>query len=1375
MFVEIRVRSGTNWANYSILRRFRELSWDTKYLDAGALNIGVPVSDAQALGLADLSVVEVAPNGQSILDGWYYIDATSGTRVADDELWTTFSGKGLVAMLDEARVYPSSWGPCSRASCIAGNPAHVQADHAGNGMGACTKCSCPMYLGTATPAGHAFLNASAGTIVQTLVARAQQRGTITWLDVTSFTGTTTSGGVGWSANITRNFDAGTGLWAVLTELATLGMVSWRMNGRALQLYNLDEAACITTRTPEVAAFRRGQAMLDQSTNTDSSSMASTALVVGDQNQVVERTSTTNFNAIGRRREIYVAQSGITDIPTLQMIGDRNLSLEHLKTEESVGVTDDTKPWVNYLPGDWVWEDTAGTLAKIQVMQIAAAAQEESTVKIALTLGDRLDANDAKTARILDAITNGGGAVPSPVTNDAGIPSPPTGVNPGTPNAYRDGNGHDFAQVTLAWIAPTTNTDGSPLTDLGHYDVQYQVGGGSFTGATTIDPSRQNAYYSGLQPGTSVVFRVRAVDNAGNASAWANSSPATMPAFQTGPPMPSTPTLSPAIRALVVGWDGNDSTGAAMPSSWSYTEVHVSTTSNFTPGYSGGNNTLQGHLSSRGGRLYVAEQLGGAFYAKLVAVDKTGLKGPASAQNSSSVAVPAIANADLGPKAVDAAKIGDGVIYGSNLALGAFGDSVVLNPGFEDVATAPEDAGTGCAHWKVIYATGSSASRDTATFAGGSASLHCAIGAGSTSNIHIAGSAGGNANVVPAVPTSLGDIWYMKFKARASVAGQVQVMGRLALSVDANHTASLFDSNNPWQVFTGDGTYDANNNWSPTGNGPNLPLDNSGLSQALDVVWNTYEGSLTVPSGPGGPLIYARPILSVNTPTNQQAIDVWFDDVTLMPVKGTAFLPSAAIGSAQISSLTADKVVAGALTVGDITANTVSGGTLFSGGDIVSTDIVFDASGGTLLVYAVSAGTTVDLNTPGSGSWSNPAGTGNIKVECWGGGGAGICGQATYGGGPGGSGGEYAVETFVKVFAGQNYSYVVGAGGVGTAYNQSPNNDGPEGGLSSFQGDLNVAGDGKGVYVMAHGGNGAFGGTVMPGGTGSNNSTHFNGGKNNVGGSAFHRGGNSGGSSAGNNGSGYNGNSTNGNTGAAAPKAANAGGAGGAGGTGSTTAGGTHAAGASGQQPGGGGGGGGSNGGTGTANNGNGGSGGAGRVRITYGATYQLIASIAASVGGPDAYGFNWPQGVSLGATAVAMGYSAAGSHMAWTPQLTSTGNNPTGWSCSGSFAVIGRLCFWDASIIASSGFTTGTGAYIISLPIAPAVASVWPVGWGQVTNSDYTYFCCVDTTSGNNAFCLVRAGTAPVVREGSSGPYYNAGGGAWGTNNTIRCNGVYRF
>jgi hypothetical protein len=251
-------------------------------------------------------------------------------------------------------------------------------------------------------------------------------------------------------------------------------------------------------------------------------------------------------------------------------------------------------------------------------------------------------------------------------------------------------------------------------------------------------------------------------------------------------------------------------------------------------------------------------------------------------------------------------------------------------------------------------------------------------------------------------------------------------------------------------------------------------------------------------------------------------------------------------------------------------------------------------------------TTVTQTSPGTYTFTVPAGVTSLNVQCWGGGGGGNGSVPPPPGGGGGGGGGYAGNPSYAVSPGQVITYVVGAGGAGGA----PGFTGSDGTNSVFDSTF-VAGNS--VLALAGlqwlpqfnagngGGNPASGlgpgiGTVLfAGGNGGPQAGQSNGA--------------GGGGSAGSAGNGGGG---------------NAGGNGGAGGSGGGEPGGNGGFGSSngsnGTAPGGGGGGG-------SYNTTSGGNGAAGQVSFSY-VNSTALTHVLATAAGTDALGFTYTAGLT---------------------------------------------------------------------------------------------------------------------------------------------------
>src|SRR5687767_6502029 len=75
---------------------------------------------------------------------------------------------------------------------------------------------------------------------------------------------------------------------------------------------------------------------------------------------------------------------------------------------------------------------------------------------------------------------GGGTTASPGTGSGGGTEPDPGTGSGT-----GGSGTPTGTAALAWVAPTQNADGSPLSDLAGYRILYGTTPGDYTKTVTI--------------------------------------------------------------------------------------------------------------------------------------------------------------------------------------------------------------------------------------------------------------------------------------------------------------------------------------------------------------------------------------------------------------------------------------------------------------------------------------------------------------------------------------------------------------------------------------------------------------------------------------------------------------------------------------------------------------------------------------------------------------------------------------------------------------------------------------------------------------------------------------------------------------------------
>ena len=96
-------------------------------------------------------------------------------------------------------------------------------------------------------------------------------------------------------------------------------------------------------------------------------------------------------------------------------------------------------------------------------------------------------------------------------------------------------------TTLSWQAPTTNEDGSPLTDLAGYTIRWGMNaGGPYPNIVDVGMILSADIDVGSQDGTTVYYVATAYDTSGNQSAFSNEVSKTYPTLAPSPPVLNTP-------------------------------------------------------------------------------------------------------------------------------------------------------------------------------------------------------------------------------------------------------------------------------------------------------------------------------------------------------------------------------------------------------------------------------------------------------------------------------------------------------------------------------------------------------------------------------------------------------------------------------------------------------------------------------------------------------------------------------------------------------------------------------------------------------------------------------------------------------------------
>lgn len=600
-----------------------------EFSDVGALQFDYPTDGINASLITDLREVSfVSDNGSEVANGRFVITNISRDRAyKDDTLKVTC--KSILWRLDTALVYPD---------------------------GGINSGEVSRFFDTAFP----------GKILKDCIDDAQTRGALAGLTYT-FTATKDSNNQNWVDSFTQEYPARTTILSVLRGLYDLGLVEVQTNARVLKATLVDGIGSDKTAGLAPVVLRHGYNLTEAPEQRAADKIAGAVLVEGDQGLLVERTNSTAISTFGRL-ETSMTASGIDDPVVVQEVGDSYLANAGTTSRQlTVGLTlqdGAPQPMTDFIPGDYVYTATTAGLERVRVRQITISMSGGS-VSATATLGDRIYENDIRASRKLSAITSGSvtaGAGTLPVTTptivpDTIAPAAPSSLT-GTTTAYLDGS-NPRARVVLSWTAPTTNTDGSALTDLRGYNVFIRRAAGDaweFAGSVT----GTSATLSGLTPGQSYRYSVRAVDASGNQSALATEFVQTA-AVASGVAFamtPSTPTLTTRLGTITVQWDGLTSTAGSPPVNFARMEVHVSTTNNFTPSSS----TFKGNMTAG---VFVLADLAYSttYYIKLVPVSTSGVSGTASAQATGSVQ--RLVDADVIANTISGSKIVDGSITASD--------------------------------------------------------------------------------------------------------------------------------------------------------------------------------------------------------------------------------------------------------------------------------------------------------------------------------------------------------------------------------------------------------------------------------------------------------------------------------------------------------------------------------------------------------------------------------------------------------------------------------------------------------------------------------------------------------------------------------------
>jgi len=226
------------------------------------------------------------------------------------------SGRGTMALLEQALVYPTSLSPASDE--------------------------------------RSWSSGTRGEIMAELIDEASARGAIP-LVYRSFDSIQDSDGEAWSDSQDLGYKVGRTLLDVARQHAEQGTDVYM--SPTFELQYLVSKGSDKSRS---VWFREGLNILDGSEDQDAVGLANVALVQGQDLQFLE-VEDTSSTATWNRREVYLSAGNTSGTATMTALGETLLDQRSEPTEQIslTVVTDPFYPWEDYVPGDTVWIEVPG--------------------------------------------------------------------------------------------------------------------------------------------------------------------------------------------------------------------------------------------------------------------------------------------------------------------------------------------------------------------------------------------------------------------------------------------------------------------------------------------------------------------------------------------------------------------------------------------------------------------------------------------------------------------------------------------------------------------------------------------------------------------------------------------------------------------------------------------------------------------------------------------------------------------------------------------------------------------------------------------------------------------------------------------------------
>lgn len=488
------------------------------------------------------------------------------------------------------------------------------------------------------PTKVTFADKTPGFILNYLFTQAQARGAMTGFTFSSFSATQTTDAEAWAQNYTIEYKPGVKYIEILRQLVDKGLIEYKIVGRDIQVFNIDQLGVDRTLESPPVVLRSGRDFSEAPFKRTVDNYASDVVVEGDNSSFVRDQDATT-HPYGRQ-EVYVTQAGTSDPGTLAIIADSTLSLRaepRMEKTRKIEISQETEffPILDYMPSDYVYHVASSEPERLRIRMLTVQIDKNGLIDGSLVLNDKLLEADIIQARRIEGILNGSTSSPNgpPAGSytDYTIPQAPT-IATVTSTQYAIKSGTPQAAVTITVTLPTLNTDNSLCTDLAFTAARWRYDEAGFPTEwnDVRGVSGNDVTFSGVATSADIEIEAAVIDSSNHVSAWSATVSHTTAEDTTPPPAPVAPSVVTKLGNVVLSWDGTFAASAARPEDFSHVEIYVHTSSIGDPPTGA---TLVGTMDQKSSMVLSSLSYNQLYYFRMFAIDKSGNRSVGSASAS----------------------------------------------------------------------------------------------------------------------------------------------------------------------------------------------------------------------------------------------------------------------------------------------------------------------------------------------------------------------------------------------------------------------------------------------------------------------------------------------------------------------------------------------------------------------------------------------------------------------------------------------------------------------------------------------------------------------------------------------------------------------